>query len=208
MLPNMNGDLAPAFKTHELRKRRADGTTESQKTTLVPDGAGKWQLSGMRQITDSQEGENRSAEEHVFRRNPEGKLSEVTRVVSHEPSGTSGENRTMVENYSIDVPGSSRDGHLHLVERVRTFRQTNASGGQTTPERAIRHRLSGYGEVGSDPHHSGSTTALRMAGMRLHSSLCSATPAVCWPGAKRRGAARIWSVPVACHTKPAFDFPI
>ena len=39
MLPNINGGLAPTLKTHELRNRRADGTTESEKTTLLADGA-------------------------------------------------------------------------------------------------------------------------------------------------------------------------
>jgi hypothetical protein len=63
MLPNINGGLAPAFKTHELRKRRADGTTESQKTTLLADGAGKWELSETRQVTTSQEGLNRTVED-------------------------------------------------------------------------------------------------------------------------------------------------
>src|SRR5215470_13564005 len=55
MLPNINGGLAPAFKTHELRKRRADGTTESQKTTLLPDGAGKWVVNETRQVTTTQD---------------------------------------------------------------------------------------------------------------------------------------------------------
>ena len=35
MLPNINGGLAPAFKTHELRKRAANDTVETEKTTLA-----------------------------------------------------------------------------------------------------------------------------------------------------------------------------
>jgi hypothetical protein len=131
MLPDINGGLAPAFKTHELRKRRSDGTTESQKTTLLADGAGKWELSESRQVTTSQEGANRRAEERVLRRDADGKLGEVSRVVSEELTSDSGEKRTLVETYSIDVPGTTRDGHLHLVERARTSSQTNAGGGQT-----------------------------------------------------------------------------
>src|SRR5260370_25490920 len=35
MLPNINGGLAPALKTQEPPKRRADGTTQSPKNTLL-----------------------------------------------------------------------------------------------------------------------------------------------------------------------------
>jgi hypothetical protein len=135
MLPNINGGLASAFKTHELRKRRADGTTESQKTALLADGAGKWEVSETRQVTTTQEGTNRTAKERVFRRDAEGRLSEVSRVVSEESNSNSGEKRTIVESYSIDVPGTTRDGNLHLVERASTSSQTNASGGRTTEQK-------------------------------------------------------------------------
>jgi hypothetical protein len=50
MLPSANGGLAPAFKTHELRKRAANDAVEIEKTTWLPDGNGKWQLSEIRQI--------------------------------------------------------------------------------------------------------------------------------------------------------------
>jgi hypothetical protein len=134
MLPNINGGLAPAFKTQELQKRRADGKTESQKTTLLADGAGKWELSERRQVTTVQEGANRTAEERVFRRGAEEKLSEVSRVVSQESISDSGDKRTTVETYSIDVPGSTRDGKLHIIERRNTSSQSSASGGRTTQE--------------------------------------------------------------------------
>ena len=135
MLPNINGGLAPAVKTHEFRKRHANGTTESQKTTLLADGAGKWELSETRQVTTAQKGANRTVEERVFRRDAEGKLSEVSRLVTEESNSNSGEKRTMVETYSIDVPGTTRDGNLHLVERSSASSQTNASGGRTTEQK-------------------------------------------------------------------------
>lgn len=134
MLPNINGGLAPAFKTRELRKQRADGTTESQKSTLLADGAGKWEVSETRQVTTSQEGANHTAEERVFRRDAEEKLVEISRDVSEESNSNSGEKRTLQETYSIDVPGTTQDGKLHLVQRARTSSQTNASGGQTTEQ--------------------------------------------------------------------------
>ena len=38
-------------------------------------------------------------------------------MVNQESESTSGEQRSVVETYSIDVPGTARDGSLHLVER-------------------------------------------------------------------------------------------
>ena len=132
MLPNINGGLAPALKTQELRKHRSDGTTEAQKTTLLADGAGKWELAERRQITTSQEGAKLTVEERVFRRDAEGKLGEVSRVLSEQSTNDPGEKRSLVETYSIDVPGTTRDGKLHLVERVSSSNKTDAIGGQST----------------------------------------------------------------------------
>jgi hypothetical protein len=134
MLPDINGGLAPAFKTRELRKQRADGTTDSQKTTLLPDGVGKWEVSETRQVTTTQEGANRTAEERVFRRDAEGKLSEVSRVVTKESEDRSGKRET-TETYSLDVPGVSRDGNLHLVERATTAQRTRTTGEQVTEKK-------------------------------------------------------------------------
>ena len=135
MLPNINGGLAPAFKTHEFRKRRADGTTESQKTTLLADGAGKWELSETRQVTTSQEGLNRTVEERVARPDAEGKLGEVSRAVTQQSESASGEKRSSVETFSIDVPGTTRDGSLHLVERKTSTERSSSSGERTTEQK-------------------------------------------------------------------------
>ncbi len=117
MLPSINGGLAPAFKTHELRKRSANDTVETEKTTWLPDVNGEWQLSEIRQDITTQEAKDRRIEEKVFRPDAEGKLGQISRVVSQESESTSGEKRNSVETYSIDVPGTTRDGSLHLVER-------------------------------------------------------------------------------------------
>lgn len=135
MLPNINGGLAPAFKTSELRKRRADGTTESQKTTLLADGTGKWEVNETRQVTTSQQGASRTADERVFRRGAEGKLAEVSQVVTKQSENESGEKRETIETYSVDVPGVTRDGSLHLVERTTTARRTSATGEQVTEKK-------------------------------------------------------------------------
>jgi hypothetical protein len=134
MLPNINGGLAPTVKTHELRQRRADGTTESEKTTLLADGAGKWELSEKRQVITRPEGSNRTSEERVFRRNAEGKLAEISRIVTKAENG-SGEKRETTEIRSVDVPGGTRDGSLHLVELTTTTQRTTATGEQITEKK-------------------------------------------------------------------------
>jgi hypothetical protein len=134
MLPSINGGLAPAMKVEERRTLGANNTVESQKSTLLLDGAGNWQVNEVRQATTRQEGKNRSTEERVSRTDSEGKLGEVSRTVSKASEGASGEKRNTVETYSLDVPGSARDGSLHLVQRASTSQRTNSTGQQTTEQ--------------------------------------------------------------------------
>src|SRR5579864_475720 len=136
MLTNINGGLAPAFKTRELRKRSSNHTVETEKTTWLPDVNGKWQLSEIRRNTATQGAKDRSIEERVSRPDAEGKLSQISRVVSQESESTSGEKRSVVESYSIDVPGTTRDGSLHLVER-----KTSTGSSSSTGERATEQKV-------------------------------------------------------------------
>lgn len=135
MLPSVNGGLAPAVKVEERRTLGANNMVESQKTTLRPDGAGNWQVDEIRQATTRQEGKSRSTEERVSRPDSDGKLGEISRTVSKESETASGEKHNTVETYSLDVPGSARDGGLHLVERSTTSQRTNPTGQQTTEQR-------------------------------------------------------------------------
>jgi hypothetical protein len=136
MLASINGGLAPAFKTHELRKRAANDTEETETTTWLSDVNGKWQLSEIRRNTTKHEAEDRRIEERVFRPDAEGKLGQISRVVSQESESTSGEKRSVTETYSIDVPGTTRDGSLHLVER-----KTSAESSSSTGERATKQKV-------------------------------------------------------------------
>jgi len=135
LLPSIYGGLAPAIKMHELRKRSANNTIESQTTTLLPDGAGNWQVSEVRQATTRQEGTNRTTEERVSRLDFEGELGEVSHIVSKESESTSGAKRSSVETYSIDVPGTTRDGSLHLVERKTSTERSSSAGERATEQR-------------------------------------------------------------------------
>ena len=134
MLPSVDGGMAPAMKVQERRERGANDTVESQKTTLLPDGAGNWQVGEIRQVTARQEGKNSSTEERVSRPDSEGKLGEVSRTVSKESESAPGERYNTVETYSVDLPGSARDGSLHLVERTTTSQHTNSTGQQATQQ--------------------------------------------------------------------------
>jgi hypothetical protein len=146
MLPSVNGGLAPAVKVQERRTRGANNMVESQKTTLLPDGAGNWHVDEIWQATTRQEGKNRSTDERVSRPDSEGKLSEISRTVSKESESASGEKRNTVETYSLDVPGSARDGNLHLVERSTTSQRMNSTGQQTTEQQVEQPNL---GDPGS-----------------------------------------------------------
>jgi hypothetical protein len=131
MLPGINGGLAPAMQLQE-RQKRSGNAVEIQKTTLLPDGAGRWQVAELRHTAIEDEGKNRRKEERVSRPDLEGNLSEVTRAVSKESEDVSGDRHKSEETYSIDVPGAARDSSLHLVQRVTTTQRTNADGQQTT----------------------------------------------------------------------------
>jgi hypothetical protein len=134
MLPAVNGGLAPAMKVQERQERTGDHTVQVQKSTLLPDGAGHWQAGEVKQSTITEDGKNRTHEEHVLRAGPDGQLAEVSRTVGKESQDASGESRGTVETYSTDVPGSSSDGSLHLVQRVTTNARNATSGGRTTQQ--------------------------------------------------------------------------
>ena len=136
MLPGINGDLAPATQVQERRQQGANNTVDSQKTTMLPDGSGNWQVNETRHTTIKQQGTNSTTEERVSRLDPNGKLAEVSRTVSKESESALGEKRNTTEVYSVDVPGSARDGSLHLVQRETTAQRTSSTGQQT-----VRHQV-------------------------------------------------------------------
>jgi len=133
MLPSINGGFDPAIKMHTLRKQSANDTVESE-TTLLRDGAGNWQLREVRQNTTRREANNLSIEERIFRRDAQGNLVEVSRVVSKASESTSGEKHDVVETYSTQIPGATPDGSLHLVERAATTQHKSAAGVQITKQ--------------------------------------------------------------------------
>jgi len=146
LLSSIYGSLAPAMKMHELRKPGPNDTIESQITTLLLDGSGNWQVSEIRQNTITQPSKNGSTEERVFGLDSGGRLGEVSRRVSRESDSRFGENVDVVETYSVNVPGRTLDGNLHLVQRATTAKHTSATGEQITEQKV---EASHSGEAGS-----------------------------------------------------------
>jgi hypothetical protein len=130
MLPDISGGLTPAIQVEE-RRQRAGNNTEFKKTIQLPDGGRQWRVNEVRQGTISQKDNSRTTEENVSRLDYEGKLSEFLRSVSTESESLSGEKHKTVENYSVDMPGSPRDGSLHFVQRVTSTETTDSIGQQT-----------------------------------------------------------------------------
>jgi hypothetical protein len=170
MLPSANGGLVPAMKVQERREVGANGMVDSQKTTLLPDGAGNWQVGEMRQATTRQDGVNRSTEEKISRPDSEGRLGEVSHTVSHEALGNSGDKQNTAETYSINVPGTVGDGSQHLVERAITVE--NASSGKQTTVHQVEQSVPG------DPSSGMQVTILTTDTVRQDASGAQATRTV------------------------------
>jgi hypothetical protein len=110
MLPSINGGLAPAMQIRE-RQERSGNTVEIQKTTLLPDGAGTWQVGEVRQSTIKDEGRDRTTEERVSRPDSEGKLQEITRTVGRQLAGNLFNRRSGSGSRQQRAPGSAHYDH-------------------------------------------------------------------------------------------------
>jgi len=130
MLPSISGGLAPEMQIDERRKRTGN-KTQFKKTIQLLDGGRQWQVNEVRQGTISEEQNSRRTEENVSRLDYEGKLSEFSRTVSTLSESPSGEKHNTEEDYSLDMPGTSRDGSLHLVKRVTSIETADSTGQQT-----------------------------------------------------------------------------
>ncbi len=132
---NVNGNMAAFRQTDEQQKRGDNDSTETTKTTKSADsGKGGLELAEISEKVVKQEGENRTTEESISVPDVEGNLLEVSRTVIKDTQ-SHGQNVETAETYSLDVPGKSRDGQFHLIQRVTTVR--NGDAGRTTAEQKI-----------------------------------------------------------------------
>jgi hypothetical protein len=121
------GGLAQSEQTQEVKTRGADDSVAVKKTTLSPDGNGRWKVNGVTETTIKVDGQNRTTEERVSRPDIEGRLYENSRTVSKDSETPTGEKRTTVESYSVASPGYS-DGGMHANQRVTTIRKKDSKG--------------------------------------------------------------------------------
>jgi hypothetical protein len=125
-----SGGLTPSRQTQEVRTSSADSVAV-KKTTLLPDGNGKWAVGEVKENTIKEDGKNQTSEERVSRPNSEGGLSEVQRSMGKETETAAGEKNSTVETYSKDISGLATDGTLHLTWRVTTVQKKDSEGKAT-----------------------------------------------------------------------------
>ena len=123
--------FTPSLQTHEVRTSSADHSIDVRKTTLLPDGNGKWEVGEVKENTIKEDGKSRTSEERVSRSNSEGGLSEVSRSIGTETETAAGEKTSTVETYSKDISGLASDGSLHLGWRVTTVQRKDSDGNTT-----------------------------------------------------------------------------
>jgi hypothetical protein len=133
-LPGVNGGMAPAMKVEERQEHTGEHTVQIEKSTLLPDGAGNWQTGEVKQSTVTDDGKVRSRDEHISRVGPDGRLAEVSRTVGRDVQDGAGEGHSTVETFSTDVPGTSADGTLHMVQKLSTVTSNGLSGSHTTQQ--------------------------------------------------------------------------
>jgi hypothetical protein len=129
-----DGGMVPSMQIQQREKRSGDHTVEVQKSTLLPDGGGYWQVNERKESTTKEDGKERTTEEHVLRPGDDGKLAVVSRTLSKESETAVGEKRNAVETYSTDILGSAPDGNLHLSQRVTVVKRTGSDGAQATEQ--------------------------------------------------------------------------
>ena len=123
--------FTPSLQTQEVRTSSADHSIDVRRTTLLPDGNGKWEVGEVKENTLKEDGKSRTSEERVSRANSEGGLSEVSRSIGTETETPAGEKTSTVETYSKDISGLASDGSLHLGWRVTTVQRKDSDGNTT-----------------------------------------------------------------------------
>ena len=142
--PSINGDLAPTLKINEQQKQDPNGNIETEKETLLPDGSGVWQVHEVHDQTVTGDAGNRTTDERTSQRDSEGNVSSVSRVITKD-TNVNGQLTSSTENYSVDVPGYTRDRNLHPVQKATTVR--TAEPNRVVTEQHVRSPGSGWKDV-------------------------------------------------------------
>ena len=130
-----SGGLAPSMQVKERQKTGSDHTVSVQKSTLLLDGAGNWQVNEVKESTIKENGNERTVDERISKLDSDGKLGVVSSTLGKESQTSAGEKQSTIETYSTDAPGSTRDGKLHLSQRVTTVNRPRSGGGKQTEQK-------------------------------------------------------------------------
>jgi hypothetical protein len=121
------GGFTPSQQTRELQTSGADHSVAVKKTTLLPGANGNWQVFEVKEKTIKEDdAKNRTSEESVSRSDVDGRVSEVSKTMSHETENADGERSATAETYTPNVPGMAGDGKLHLTERSTSVQNKDA----------------------------------------------------------------------------------
>jgi hypothetical protein len=149
MLPSVNGGLAPAMKVEELRTLGANNKVESQKTTLLPDGAGNWQVDEIWQATTRQEGKNRRTDERVSRPDSDSQRTNSTGQQTTEQQ---------VEQPNLGDPGSG----LQVITLTTDTVRPSSGGAQATRTIQVRDANGSFGVASVDTTRSDNIYAIQV----------------------------------------------
>jgi len=135
-LPNTTGEFVPSMQVNEQQKQSSNGTIKTKKETLFPELSGRWQTYEVHEQTVRGDDQNRTTDDRLFRRDYVGNISAVSEVVTAE-TNANGRFTSSSQTYSIDIPGSARDGSLHPSQSSKTVRTTEP-GGIVTETQVVR----------------------------------------------------------------------
>jgi hypothetical protein len=133
-LSDGTGVMAPSMQIRQREQRGGDHTVNVQKSTLLLDGAGNWQVNELKESTIEEKGNERTTEESTSQLGPDYKLRVVSSMLGKESQSSSVEKHNTVETYLLDIPGSGSDGKLHLTQRVSTVSRWHSDGGKQTEQ--------------------------------------------------------------------------
>jgi hypothetical protein len=136
------GGMDPSLEIEQREERSGDHTIAVQTSTLVPDGSGRWQLQERKESTIKDDGKERTTDEQVLRRDAEGNLAPVSRILGKASENAAGEKNNTVETYSREA---GQDGNLQLIQRATSVMRIGVDGAQANEKRVEQLNLADPG---------------------------------------------------------------
>jgi len=137
-----HGGMDPSLEIEQREERSGDHTIAVQTSTLVPDGSGRWQLQERKESTIKDDGKERTTDEQVLRRDAEGNLAPVSRILGKASENAAGEKNNTVETYSREA---GQDGNLQLTQRATSVMRIGVDGAQASEKRVEQLNLADPG---------------------------------------------------------------